>query len=183
MDIKKILEGYNLDNLAITTVCSHSSLQIFNGARKEGFHTIGICIGSPPKFYDAFPLGKPDEFLIVDNYKDILKYTEELREKNAIVIPHGSFVEYLGAVKFLTLDLPTFGNRAVLSWESDRDKERKWLEGAGLTMPKEIKDPNDIDKPVIVKYHGAKGGKDFFIAKTYDEFMKRIKKNRSYTIQ
>jgi len=182
-NINDMLTSYDKKNLRIATVCSHSSLQIFNGARKEGFKTLGIAVGEKKKFYDAFPLGKPDEFLIVDNYKDILKCTKELREKNAIVIPHGSFVEYLGADKFLKLDLPTFGNRNVLLWESDRNKERKWLEGAGLTMPKEIKDPNDIDKPVIVKYHGAKGGKGFFIAKTYDEFKKRITKNKEYSIQ
>ena len=183
INIYDMLAKYDKNNLSIATVCSHSSLQIFNGARKEGFKTLGISVGEEKKFYDAFPLGKPDEFFIVDNYKDILKYTEELREKNAIVIPHGSFVEYLGAEKFLILDLPTFGNRNVLSWESDRNKERKWLEGAGLTMPQEIKDPKDIDKPVIVKYHGAKGGKGFFVAKTFSEFQKRINKNKSFTIQ
>ena len=183
ININDMLTSYDKKNLRIATVCSHSSLQIFNGARKEGFKTLGISVGEQKKFYDAFPLGRPDEFFIVDDYKDILKCTEELREKNAIVIPHGSFVEYLGADKFLTLDLPTFGNRNVLSWESDRNKERKWLEGAGITMPQEIKDPRDIDKPVIVKYHGAKGGKGFFIAKTYEEFQRRIKKNKSFTIQ
>jgi len=183
MDIKKILEEYDLDNLAITTVCSHSSLQIFNGARKEGFHTIGICIGSPPKFYDAFPLGKPDEFLPVKTYQDISNHVEELREKNAIIIPHGSFVEYMGAKDFENLNLPTFGNRQVLEWESDRDKERVWLEGAGLKMPEVITNPKDITKPVIVKYHGAKGGKGFFIAKDYHEFKQKIDESRPYTIQ
>ena len=183
IDIKDILASYDKKNLTIATVCSHSSLQIFNGARKEGFKTLGIAIGEKKRYYDAFPLGKPDEFLIVNNYKDILKYTEELKEKNVIIIPHGSFVEYLGADNFLKLNLPTFGNREVLLWESDRGKERKWLEGAGITMPQEIKNPKDIDKPVIVKYHGAKGGKGFFIAKTYNEFLKRIKKGKPYTIQ
>jgi len=178
-----MLTNYDKKNLTIATVCSHSSLQIFNGARKEGFKTLGIAVGEKRRYYDAFPLGRPDEFLMVKNYKDILKQTEELKEKNVIVIPHGSFVEYLGADKFLTLDLPTFGNRDVLMWESDRNKERVWLEGAGLTMPQEIKNPEDINKPVIVKYHGAKGGKDFFIAKTYDEFKKRLKKDRPYSIQ
>ena len=38
-------------------------------------------------------------------------------------------------------------------WESNREKERIWLEGAEITMPQEIKDPRKIDKPVIVKYH------------------------------
>ena len=138
INIKDMLASYDKKNLTIATVCSHSSLQIFNGARKEGLKTLGIAVGEKKKFYDAFPLGKPDEFLIVDNYKDIAKHSEELREKNVIVIPHGSFVEYLGAENFLKLDLPTFGNRNVLMWESDRNKERKWLESAGLTMPKEI---------------------------------------------
>jgi 5-formaminoimidazole-4-carboxamide-1-(beta)-D-ribofuranosyl 5'-monophosphate synthetase len=183
INIKDMLASYDKKNLTIATVCSHSSLQIFNGARKEGLKTLGIAVGEKKKFYDAFPLGKPDEFLIVDNYKDIAKHSEELREKNVIVIPHGSFVEYLGAENFLKLDIPTFGNRSVLMWESDRNKERKWLEGAGLTMPKEIKDPHDIDNPVIVKYHGAKGGKGFFIAKTYEEFSRRIEKNKSFAIQ
>jgi len=183
INLNDMLTSYDKKNLRIATVCSHSSLQIFNGARKEGFKTLGISVGEKKKFYDAFPLGKPDEFLIVDKYKDILKLTDELKEKNVIVIPHGSFVEYLGADNFLTLDLPTFGNRAVLMWESDRNIERKWLEGAGLTMPQEIKNPKNIDKPVIVKYHGAKGGKDFFIAKTYDEFRKRLKKNKKFIIQ
>ena len=183
INIKDMLANYDKKNLTIATVCSHSSLQIFNGARKEGFKTLGIAVGEKRKYYDAFPLGRPDEFLMVDNYKDILKQTEELKEKNVIVIPHGSFVEYLGADKFMTLDLPTFGNRDVLMWESDRNKERVWLEGAGLTMPQEIKNPKDINKPVIVKYHGAKGGKGFFIAKTYDEFKKRIQKDKTYNIQ
>ena len=183
INISGMLANYDKNILRIATVCSHSSLQIFNGAKKEGFKTIGIVIGEKKKFYDAFPLGKPDEFFTVDNYKEILNHTEELKEKNAIVIPHGSFVEYLGADNFLKLDLPTFGNRNVLLWESDRSKERKWLEGAGLTMPKEIKNPKEIDNPVIVKYHGAKGGKDFFIAKTYDEFQKRLQIKKSYTIQ
>ena len=178
-----MLASYDKKDITIATVCSHSSLQIFNGAKKEGFKTLGISVGNKKNFYDAFPLGKPDEFLIVDNYKDILKQSEYLRKKNAIIIPHGSFVEYLGAEYFLKLNIPTFGNRNVLMWESDRNKERKWLEGAGLTMPKEIKDPHDIDNPVIVKYHGAKGGKGFFIAKTYEEFSRRIQKNKSFTIQ
>jgi len=184
INISDLLKSYDKDNITIVTVCSHSALQLFHGAKKEGFKTLGIAVGEERrKIFEAFPLAKPDEFLMVDTYKDILDHTEELKEKNAVVIPHGSFVEYLGADTFLTLDLPTFGNRKVLSWESDRNKERTWLEGAGLTMPKEIKDPHFIESPVIVKYHGAKGGKGFFIAKSYEEFKRRVDKSKTYTIQ
>ena len=184
LNMNDILANYDTSDLTVATVCSHSSLQLFHGAKKEGFKTLGIAVGEERRrFYDAFPKAKPDEFLMVDNYQEILDLTSELQEKNAVVIPHGSFVEYLGADKFLSLELPTFGNREVLKWESDRNIERDWLESAGLTMPREVKNPKNIESPVIVKYHGAKGGRGFFIAKTYEEFQKRIQPNKPYTIQ
>jgi 5-formaminoimidazole-4-carboxamide-1-(beta)-D-ribofuranosyl 5'-monophosphate synthetase len=40
--ILKLLEEYDRDKITIATLCSHSSMQIFNGARKEGFRTLGI---------------------------------------------------------------------------------------------------------------------------------------------
>ncbi|HHF55990.1 MAG TPA: formate--phosphoribosylaminoimidazolecarboxamide ligase [Thermoplasmatales archaeon] len=183
MGIEEIISGYDKNNISIATACSHSSLQIFNGARKEGFRSIGIAIKERPAFYDAFPLAKPDEFIIVDSYKRINEYAEKLYEKNAIIVPHGSFVEYMGADNFLKLKIPTFGNKAVLEWESDREKERQWLEGAGLKMPEIIEDAKDINKPVIVKYYGAKGGKGFFIAKSYQDFKRKIDTTKPYIIQ
>jgi 5-formaminoimidazole-4-carboxamide-1-(beta)-D-ribofuranosyl 5'-monophosphate synthetase len=183
MGTQKILDGYDLGNIAITTVCSHSSLQIFNGAHKEQFKTIGIVIKEPPRFYDAFPLGKPNEFFAINDYKKMNSYAPKLRHKNALIVPHGSFVEYMGADNFRNLELPTYGNRKVLEWESNRDKEREWLEGAGLKMPPIIENPKDINKPVIVKYHGAKGGKGFFIAKDYQNFKRRIDTKKPFVIQ
>jgi len=180
-DIKEFLEDYG--EPVIATVCSHSSLQIFHGARLEGFRTLGIAIGKQPRFYDAFPLAKPDEFFIVKSYADILDKADYLREKNVIAVPHGSFVEYLGSDNFKELELPTFGNRAVLSWESDRDMQRKWLTSAGIDMPLKISDPAKIDRPVLVKYYGAKGGRGSFIAKNHEDFKTGIKAGEPYTIQ
>jgi 5-formaminoimidazole-4-carboxamide-1-(beta)-D-ribofuranosyl 5'-monophosphate synthetase len=153
----------------VTTLCSHSSLQIFHGARLEGFPTLGLCVGPPPKFYDAFPLGRPDRFLSVAKVKDLPDVAAQLREQGAILVPHGSFVEYLGAEAFGSLDVPVFGNRAVLAWESDRRKEREWLDSAGVSMPKRYEDPAEVDGPVIVKYYGAKGGKGFYLAKNREQ--------------
>jgi len=182
-EILEILSGYDLENITIATVCSHSSLQILAGARKEGFKTLGIAIGKAPKFYDAFPLAKPDEFFVVEKYDDIVTRADELAAKNVILIPHGSFVEYLGAERFAEIPLPTFGNRAVLEWESDRDMEREWLTSAGINMPEQISNPKDIDRPVLVKYHGAKGGRGFFIAKDYHDFKLGIEHGQKYNIQ
>jgi 5-formaminoimidazole-4-carboxamide-1-(beta)-D-ribofuranosyl 5'-monophosphate synthetase len=152
----------------IATLCSHSSLQIFHGARTEGFATLGICIGAPPRFYDAFPLARPDRFLSVAHAKELPSLSDRLRSEGAIVVPHGSFVEYVGAQNFAEMDVPVFGNRAVLGWESDRRKEREWLDMADVTMPKRYEEFSEVDGPVIVKYYGAKGGKGFFLAKNRD---------------
>ena len=180
-DIAGYLEDYG--EPVIATVCSHSSLQIFHGARLEGFRTLGISVGQRTKFYDAFPLAKPDEFLVVKSYDEILDRADELRDKNVIAVPHGSFVEYLGGANFMKLELPTFGNRSVLSWESDREMQRKWLTSARVNMPRMIKNPEDIDRPVLVKYHGAKGGRGSFIAKNHEDFKQGIKVGQPYTIQ
>jgi len=181
--VRKILAGYDRKKIVIATVCSHSSLQIFHGARVEGFKTLGISVGKkPPRYYDAFPMAKPDEFMCLDTYKAIREHESDLVDKNVIVIPHGSFVEYMGAKNFNDMEVPTFGNRAVLGWESDREKERQWLQSAGVPMPRIIDDPAKIDKPVLVKFHGAKGGRGFFIAKDYAEF-KHVDPKPPYHIQ
>ena len=181
-EVESILSDYR--DLAVVTVCSHSSLQLFHGARQEGFRTIGIAIGKkPPKFYDAFPRAKPDEFLLVSSYEEILDRADELVAKSAVAVPHGSFVEYMGAKNFLKLRLPTFGNRKVLGWESDREKQRAWLEGAGIDMPRRFKRPSEIDRPVFVKYYGAKGGKGAFVAKNAEEFKASLQPGMKYTIQ
>ncbi len=181
--INHIIDSYDKDNLVVATACSHTSLQIFDGARKEGFKTMGIAIGQKTRFYDAFPRGKPDEFLFVDSYTELLDREEELRSKNVVIVPHGSFVEYMSPRNFEAIEVPTFGNRRVLEWESDRDKERVWLTSAGLEMPHKIDDPKMIDRPVLVKYDGAKGGRGFFIAKDYPDFKLGIDHTQKFTIQ
>jgi len=166
----------------VTTLCSHSSLQIFHGARTEGLSTIGVCAGPPPKFYDAFPRARPDRFLSVAKIGDLPDAAPSLRDAGAVLIPHGSFVEYLGPEAFGRLDVPVFGNRAVLAWESDRRKEREWLESAGVEMPERFEDASEVDGPVIVKYYGAKGGKGFYLAKNR-EALADFHPNGPYVIQ
>ena len=92
IDLSEMLKSYDMCNLTIATVCSHSSLQIFNGAKKEGFRTLGIAVGRVQRYYDAFPLGKPDEFFTVD------KYTED------ITVDSGKIRKSLGFVPGYTLE-------------------------------------------------------------------------------
>ncbi len=53
--------------------------------------------------------------------------------------------------------------------------ERDWLKRACLNLPNIYKTPEEIDRPVIIKFHGAKGGFGYFIARTPQEFYERIK--------
>jgi len=181
--ISHLIDTYDKDKLTIATACSHTSLQIFDGARKEGFKTLGITVGQKTKFYDAFPRGKPDDFFYVDSYTELLDKADELVEQNVIIVPHGSFVEYMTPKNFEELQVPSFGNRRVLEWESNREMEREWLTSAGLEMPHRIEDPKMIDRPVLVKYDGAKGGRGFFIAKDYPDFKLGIDHTQKFTIQ
>jgi len=181
--IASILKDYKKEDITVATLCSHSSLQIFNGAKREGFKTLGIAVGQNTKYYDAFPLAKPDEFLRFKSYDDFIDRASELTDRNAVVVPHGSFVEYMGPARFERMEVPTFGNRQVLKWEEDRDTQREWLESAGIQMPRRIMDAKQIDQPVLVKYNGAKGGRGFFIAKDYIDFKVGIDLTQSYTIQ
>ncbi|UCE45055.1 MAG: formate--phosphoribosylaminoimidazolecarboxamide ligase [Methanobacteriota archaeon] len=181
--VDKIIESYDADKLTIATACSHTSLQIFDGARREGFKTLGITIGQSTKFYEAFPRGKPDEFFKVDTYEELHDRAADLAARNVVIVPHGSFVEYMTPKSFEALEVPTFGNRRVLEWESDREKQRVWLTSAGIEMPKRIDDPKMIDRPVLVKYDGAKGGRGFFIAKDYPDFKLGIDHSQKFSIQ
>ena len=94
-DIAKILEKYDQKKLAIGTLGSHSSLNIFKGAKEEGFRTVCICKEKDAIMYQKYPL--VDELIIVKDFTELLneQMQEKLRRLNVILIPHGSFTAYL----------------------------------------------------------------------------------------
>ncbi|MCD6563062.1 MAG: formate--phosphoribosylaminoimidazolecarboxamide ligase [Thermoproteales archaeon] len=164
-EIDEILKEYN--GIKIATICSHSALQIFHGAKKEGFKTVGICLRDRIDVYESFPLARPDIFIIVDSFEEFSEQVDKLREMNSIIVPHASFVSYIGVDKILNLELPIFGNRLSLLWESNRERQAFWLQSSGLKIPKtymSVKEVGETDK-IFVKYHGAKGGSGYFVVK------------------
>lgn len=176
-EIAKIVSKYDPSKIKIATLCSHSALQIFHGARAEGFKTVGVCLGRQKHAYDAFPFGKPDEYIVVDKFNEILspELQKKLIKDNVIIIPHGSFVEYVGPENIENnFFVPIFGNRKVLEWERDRKKQRSWLTGSNLKMPKEV-DPSNITKRVFVKFNGARGGRGFFTADSQEDLQQKVK--------
>jgi 5-formaminoimidazole-4-carboxamide-1-(beta)-D-ribofuranosyl 5'-monophosphate synthetase len=168
----------------IVTLGSHSALQILKGAQQEGFSTICICIKGREKVYKQYKVA--DKIITINSYNDFESVQAQLLKENAILIPHASFIAYMGIERIEKLKLPYFGNKKILKWESDRSLERKWLTKAGLKLPKIFKKPEDIDRPVIVKFHGADGGKGYFLAKNFKDFKRKIKlhpESKKYVIQ
>jgi len=177
----------NIKDYKIATLASHTALQILKGAKDEGFSTIAICEKGKTEPYESY--GVADEILIIDSFSDFFSIENLLIEKNAIIIPHGSFVAYIGPERIMNIKAMHYGTKEILEWESDRTKERKWLLDAGIKLPKIFAKPEDIDRTVIIKFHGASGGKGYFIANSADEFYAKYERykesggNAGYVIQ
>ncbi|MCW3996566.1 MAG: formate--phosphoribosylaminoimidazolecarboxamide ligase [Candidatus Bathyarchaeota archaeon] len=173
-DIQKILGKYDLGKLAIGTLGSHSSLNIFKGAKEEGFRTVCICKEKDAIMYQKYPL--VDELIIVNDFTELLSPTlqERLRKLNVVLIPHGSFTAYLSTEELTdSLHVPMMGNRQLLHWEANRKSQEEWLRQAGLRLPATFKSPDDIDRLIIAKLQGAKGGRGYFLANSPKSFYKK----------
>ncbi|MFA5108336.1 MAG: formate--phosphoribosylaminoimidazolecarboxamide ligase [Candidatus Micrarchaeia archaeon] len=179
-EVHKVLSKYDKKKLSLATLCSHSSLQIFYGARQEGIHTIGLATSAEQKkIYEAFPYAAPDEIIELDDPKEFP--VDELISKNALIIPHGSIVEYAGSA-LDTLPVPVLGNRMSLEFEKDRRKMFDWMKKAGLKTPV-ILHPDKIDRPCVVKHAGAKGGRGYAIVHSSEEFYSKFKNTKGVMVQ
>ena len=170
-------------NYTIATLASNSALQILKGAKDEGFATMAIATQDKVPFYRQFNF--IDKVAGVADYKEIYKLAPKLSGQNIIIIPHGSFVAYLGEDYDKKLILPHYGSKKVLEWEGNRMRQMKWLGEAGLLLPKILQNPSEIRQLVIVKLFGAKGGSGYFLAADKEEFAQKIKKfkGEKYIIQ
>ncbi len=170
-------------SFTIATLGSHSALQILKGAKDEGFKTLVVVTPDRVSLYKRFKF--IDKIVEISTFADFLKIEKKLAAENVIMIPHGSFVAYLGLEEHKNMSIPYFGNKAVLDWESDRLKQREWMEKANVPVPRKFKNADDIDAPVLVKSYGAAGGAGYFFAKNKTEFKQKIKsfKPKKYLIQ
>lgn len=161
-------------NYTITTLGSHSALQILKGAKDEGFKTAVVATGDRIPLYKSYP-NFIDEILAIKSWNDFPKLESKLIEKNCIVIPHGSFVAYLGMDENKKMKVQYFGNKKVLDFEENRKMQRTWMEEAKVKVPHRFKRGDKIDRPVIVKSYGAAGGKGYFTARNQEEFDEKLK--------
>jgi len=165
-----------VDQYTIATLGSHSALQILKGAKDEGFKTLAICLKGKERPYQFF--GLADKIILINSYQEFPKIDQKLASGKIILIPHASLITYLGYEKVEKLKMKYFGNKKILRWESDRKLEGKWLKRAGLKLPMIFADYKQIDRTVIVKFYGARGGKGYFLAKSPTDFKEKIKPHK-----
>ncbi|MFN7105415.1 MAG: formate--phosphoribosylaminoimidazolecarboxamide ligase [Pyrobaculum sp.] len=170
--MSSFLSGYDFERLSIATVASHTAIQILRGAKKYGFKTIAVAGGERSvSFYRRFWF--VDEVWTADfsNFKTV---AEKLRSRDAILIPHGSYVEYVGWKQAVEAPVPTLGCRELIRWEADQFKKMELLRYAGIPTPRHFTSVEEVDRLVIVKLFGAKGGRGYFLARSQEELRKRL---------
>ncbi|MEM2142970.1 MAG: formate--phosphoribosylaminoimidazolecarboxamide ligase [Candidatus Thorarchaeota archaeon] len=163
--------------MRVATIASHSALNIVSGARAEGLQTVLFCTPDRVAFYRSFGLG--DSIVEVNAFADILR----MDLPDTVVVPHGSFVAYIGAKEMIESGLRVFGSRELMRWEEDRQLKDRLLRESSLRVPREFKTIDEADRPVIVKKYGAAGGAGYFIARNPDEFHRRLDPRTKYSIQ
>ncbi len=163
--------GYS--NYTIVTLGSHSALQILKGAKDEGFKTAVVVTPDRIPLYKSYD-NFIDQILEIQSWQDFPKIEKDLGS-DFIIIPHGSFVAYLGMDENKKMKVPYFGNKKVLDWEEDRKMQRRWMEESGVKVPRRFRKGDKTDRPVIVKSYGAAGGKGYFTARNQKELDEKLK--------
>lgn len=147
------------------------------GAKDEGFRTVLICEERRKDLYRRFKF--IDDFVMVDRFSSVAKpqVVTRLNRMGAILVPHGTLISEVG-VKDVeeSLDVPIFGNRKILRWESDRVLKEKLTKAAGIRTPRRFRSPEEIEGLAIVKQEGARGGMGYFLADGPAEYRKKLQR-------
>ena len=179
--IASIVNQYDLKNVTIGTIGSHSALEIMDGAKDENMKTVCICQKGRDLPYRRFKR-LADEILLLEKFSDIMnrENQEKLRELNTIMVAHRAFTAYLGYENIENnLKVPVFGNRSLLRAEERTVPRNQYylLEKAGVRHPKIYHKPSDIDGPAMIKVQEAKRKLEraFFIVSSYEDYKKKSK--------
>ncbi len=187
-EILSILDDYNLNEITVGVLGSHSALDICSGAKEEGLKTLVVCQKGRDKTYSEYykshnGLGVVDETITLERFSDITKpdIIKQLKEKNTIFIPHRSFEVYVGFDRIENnFNIPLFGNRSILRAE-ERDSENNQyalMEKARIPYPRVYNSPEEIDRLCIIKVSEASRPyeRSFFFASSPEEYRENSEK-------
>ncbi|MFH1546295.1 MAG: DUF1297 domain-containing protein [Patescibacteria group bacterium] len=168
MNPKKLLEGYDLENLTIAALGGHSALEVCLGAKKQGLKTCVVAKRGREKTYSDFLKFNPetktgcvDEVILVDEFSDILKpeVQKQLREMNALFVHSRYFWVYFDDFAKVEneFDVPILGTRELLRLEERDQQPNQYdvLKAAGIRSPQIFKDSEDINCLTLTKINNA----------------------------
>lgn len=179
--IASIVDQYDLRNVTVGVIGSHSALEVMDGAKDEGMKTVCICQKGRDLPYRRFSR-LADEIILLEKFSDIMnrENQERLRELNTIMVAHRAFTAYLGYDNIENnLKVPIFGNRSLLRAEERTAPRNQYylLEKAGVRHPRIYRKPSDIAGPAMIKVQEAKRKLEraFFIVSSYEDYKKKSK--------
>jgi 5-formaminoimidazole-4-carboxamide-1-(beta)-D-ribofuranosyl 5'-monophosphate synthetase len=174
----------------ISTLGSHSALDVCDGAKAEGFETIVVTQKGRDRTYSEHyrtrerngeEIGIVDQTINLDKFSQICDDKNQKKLENSVFVPNRSFAVYVGYDKIeKEFKVPVFGNKFMLRAE-ERDAPKNQYElmkKAGIRFPKEIVSPDKIDRWCIVKVNEAKRTYEraFFIARNENDFITQSEK-------
>ena len=191
MDIAGALKSYDHSRLTLTSIGSHSALEVAYGARAQGIANLVITAKGRERTYaehyrrreTPVPRGCVDATLELDAFTDLLNddVQQTLLARNAIFVANRSFEVYLHQ-KFSYdeiergMRVPFFGNRYLLRAEERDEAANQYalMERAGIRYPRRFAAPDEIDRLVMVKAPHAKVSfeRAFFLVSSRDEYRK-----------
>ncbi len=187
-DIKKVLDGYDKSSIRIASLGGHSALDVCRGAKKQGFETVVVAQKGREKTYEKYyrtrgELGCVDHVIVVDQFADIVKpmIQKRLRELNVIFV-HSRYFWVFCDYKQIENNflVPIFGNRVLVRKEERDEAKNQYflLSEAGIKLPKQFSNPENIDRTVIVKAAEAARTYEraFFIVSSYEEYLTESQK-------
>lgn len=183
-DIDKVIAGYDKTKIRIGSLGGHSALDVCRGAKAEGFETVVVAQKGREEVYSKHyktrgGRGCVDHVIVVDNFGDIVKpeIQKQLRDLNVVFVHSRYFWVYCDYEKIENDFLvPILGNR-VLVRKEERDEENNQyflLSEAGIKLPRQFSNPQDIDRLVLVKAAEAERSYEraFFLVNNYEEYKK-----------
>lgn len=182
------LRRYDRGALTLSSVGSHSALEVAAGARAQGLRNLIVTARGRERTYARHfrRAGSPergcvDQVLELEQFADILRddVQEQLLSHNVLFVANRSFEVYLHQKYSYDeiergMKVPFFGNRSLLRAEErdESDNQYALLRAAGIRHPLQFSSPREIDRLVMVKAPHAKVSfeRAFFLVRSFAEY-------------
>ena len=179
--IRNIVNQYDLDDISIGTIGSHSALEIMDGAKDENIKTVCICQRGRERPYRSFSR-LSDEIITLDRFSSIVdeEIQAKLRDLNTIIVANRAFTAYVGYDNIENkLEIPIFGNRELLRAEERSVKRNQYylLDVAKIRRPRIYEEPSQINNLAMVKVQESKRKLEraFFVVTSYEDYKRKAR--------